>query len=154
FHEILSRSLSNSNSKPYPEKKDVVLRCNPDSEGTSISGKLTFMPGGKVTKVKHALIGLFVSFGLLSMLGLAQEKTPTPYFVVYDHYMEELDALEIGTSPVLGRAHGINTFLGVLTEFEYGARKWWTTELYIDWQHTRHEGSLFTGFRFENRFRP
>ena len=26
--------------------------------------------------------------------------------------------------------------------------------LYLDWQHTKHEGSLFTGFRFENRFRP
>ena len=107
-----------------------------------------------MVRVKNALIGLFAALGLLPALVLAQERTPTPYFVAYDHYMEEPGALEIGTSPVLGRAHGLNTFLGALNEFEYGARRWWTTEFYIDWQHTRHEGSLFTGFRFENRFRP
>ncbi len=107
-----------------------------------------------MVRVKHALIGLFAAIGLSPAIVFAQERKPNPYFVVYDHYMEELDALEIGMSPVLGRAPEINTFLGVLNEFEYGARSWWTTEFYLDWQHTRHEGSVFTGFRFENRFRP
>jgi len=68
--------------------------------------------------------------------------------------MEEPDDLEIGMSPVLGWANDLNTFLGTLNEFEYGVRRWWTTEFYLDWQHTQHEGSVFTGFRFENRFRP
>ena len=107
-----------------------------------------------MVKVKHAIIGFFATLGLLPALTLAQERIPRPYFVTYDHYMEEPDALEIQTSPVLGWAHGLNTFLGDWIEFEYGARKWWTTAFYLDWQHTRHEGTLFTGFRFENRFRP
>jgi hypothetical protein len=67
--------------------------------------------------------------------------------------MEEPDALEIRTDAVVGQSGGVNKFLGVATQFEYGATKWWTPEVYLDWQHTRHEGSLFTGFRFENRFR-
>jgi hypothetical protein len=54
----------------------------------------------------------------------------------------------------LGRDPDINTFWSNWTEFEYGARRWWTTTLYLDSQHTKHEGSLFTGFRIENRFRP
>src|SRR5262245_14248878 len=91
---------------------------------------------------------------LLSTPVLAQERMPTPYIITYDHYMEELNALEVASTFTLGRSSGINTFLGNWTEFEYGARKWWTTEFYLDWQHTRNEGSLFTGFRFENRFRP
>jgi hypothetical protein len=39
-------------------------------------------------------------------------------------------------------------------EVEYGATAWWTTELYFDGQHTFDDGTLFTGFRWENRFRP
>src|SRR5262245_19154873 len=67
--------------------------------------------------------------------------------------MEGKGDLEIGANAVLGQAEGINTFWGQWTEFEYGAMDWWTTEFYLDWQHTRHEGSVFTGVRFENRFR-
>jgi hypothetical protein len=68
--------------------------------------------------------------------------------------MEELDSLEVSANVVYGDDHGINPFFGNWMEFEYGARHWWTTEVYLDWQHTKHEGSVFTGFRFENRFRP
>ena len=31
---------------------------------------------------------------------------------------------------------------------------WWTTEFYLDGQTTRNDSTLFTGFRWENRFRP
>lgn len=105
-------------------------------------------------EIRRAIGGFFISLGVLAAAGFGQDRPPTPYFVTYDHYMEELDTLEIGSASVLGRSSGLNTFLGNWTEFEYGARKWWTTEVYLDWQHTRHEGSVFTGFRFENRFRP
>jgi hypothetical protein len=106
-------------------------------------------------KALHALsaVGLSSLLSLLPSSLYAQEKPPSPYFVAYDHYMEEVGALEVGTSAVVGKDSSLNTFTGGLTEFEYGARKWWTTEFYLDWQHTRHEGSLYTGFRFENRFR-
>jgi hypothetical protein len=91
--------------------------------------------------------------GFFPELGLAQEQLEKPYFVTYNDHLEDRDTLEISPNAVLGVAQGINTFWGLWTEFEYGATKWWTTELYIEGQHTRHEGSLFTGFRFENRFR-
>ena len=49
--------------------------------------------------------------------------------------------------------HG-NDFIAPWVEFEYGAKAWWTTEFYLDWQGTLHDSALFTGFRWENRFRP
>src|SRR5262249_23760484 len=101
----------------------------------------------------HIVLTCVSVLGFFPTAALAQQEHERPYFVTYDHYMEELDTLEIGVNFVLGKAKGINTFLGNWTEFEYGARRWWTTEFYLDTQHTRHEGSLFTGWRFENRFR-
>jgi hypothetical protein len=38
-------------------------------------------------------------------------------------------------------------------EFEYGVMGWWTTELYLDGQATANDSAIFTGFRWENRFR-
>ena len=102
---------------------------------------------------KRELAGFFLALGLLPGSLRAQERIPTPYFIPYDHYMEELGALEIRTDAVRGKAPDINTFIGGFISFEYGARRWWTTEMYLDWQRTQHEDSLFTGFRFENRFR-
>jgi hypothetical protein len=37
---------------------------------------------------------------------------------------------------------------------EYGATAWWTTEFYLDGQTTFGQSTVFTGFRWENRFRP
>ncbi len=104
--------------------------------------------------MKRVLIWLFLTLGVLRMASWAQERTPAPYFVTYDHYMEEVDSVEIATSLVVGQARELNTFVGGWLNFEYGVRKWWTTEVYMDGQHTQHEGGFLTGFRFENRFRP
>ena len=49
---------------------------------------------------------------------------------------------------------GGNSFLGSDIEFEYGATGWWTTEFYLDGQATANDSTIFTGFRWENRFRP
>jgi hypothetical protein len=81
----------------------------------------------------------------------AQES---PYFVAYDHYLEEPGALELAVSPVYASQRGGNDFLAGYLEIEYGATAWWTTELYLDGQHTSNDSTLFTGFRWENRFRP
>jgi hypothetical protein len=48
---------------------------------------------------------------------------------------------------------GGNRFLGSVAEFEYGVKGWWTTELYLDGQATGGQGAVFTGYRWENRFR-
>jgi len=80
----------------------------------------------------------------------AQER---PYFVAYDHYLEEPGALELGFNPLYGSVDGGNDFVAGSIEVEYGATAWWTTELYLDGQHTENEGTVFTGFRWESRFR-
>src|SRR5215471_8614936 len=91
-------------------------------------------------------------FLALSDSGFAQYEYEKPYFVTYSSQMGEVGTLEINAETVSGRPDGGNRFFGNLMEFEYGVRHWWTTEFYVDWQHTRHEGTLYTGFRFENRF--
>jgi hypothetical protein len=106
-----------------------------------------------MSKMKCLNIGLFSTFILLSVCAYAQNEVHSPYFVPYDHYMEEPGDLDIEFDTVVGQSHDINTFVAGAPQFEIGIRKWWTTELYFDLQHTKHEGGLFTGFRFENRFR-
>ncbi len=77
-----------------------------------------------------------------------------PYFIAYDDQMEEPGNLEVSVNPVFGLPQTGQTFLGSWTELEYGAKGWWTTEFYLDGQTTRRDSTIFTGFRWENRFRP
>jgi len=80
----------------------------------------------------------------------AQES---PYIVAYDHYLEEPGNLEIEYFSTFGTQRQANNFHSFWMEFEYGATAWWTTEVYLDGQTTFNESTLFTGFRWENRFR-
>lgn len=77
-----------------------------------------------------------------------------PYFVTYNHEMEEVGNLELNSFNVVGSPRGGNTFWASQAEFEYGARNWWSTALYLDGQTTANESTVFTGYRLENRFRP
>jgi hypothetical protein len=76
-----------------------------------------------------------------------------PFFVTYTHQMEEPGNLEFATKSLIGHPRGGNQFLGSVAEFEYGIKGWWTSELYLDGQATRGDSALFTGYRWENRFR-
>lgn len=80
----------------------------------------------------------------------AQES---PYFVTYDHHMEEPHSLEISFTPVAGVPRQGNRFAATTLELEFAPRAWWTSALYLDGQTTAHESSIFTGYRIENRFR-
>jgi hypothetical protein len=75
-----------------------------------------------------------------------------PFLITYTHQMEEPGNLEITTKNVTGKPADGNRFLGSALEFEYGVNAWWTTELYLDGQTTAHDSTLFTGYRWENRF--
>ncbi len=100
------------------------------------------------------------SLGQLSLLTLAWlalvgvAKADKPYFVTYDDELEEPGNFEVSFNPVLGLPRAAPGFLGGWTELEYGVKGWWTTEVYLDGQTTRGQSTLFTGFRWENRFRP
>ncbi len=91
---------------------------------------------------------LSVAFGAGSVL--AQES---PYFITYDHHMEEPGNLEISLNPVFGVPKRGNKSVATSIELEYGTRAWWTTALYLNGQSTFGDSSLFTGYRIENRFR-
>ncbi len=82
----------------------------------------------------------------------AQDK---PYFVTYDHHLEEPGNLEISLSNNLGvpRA-GQPFFAAPLLELEYGVKAWWTAEFYLEGQGRQGDNPIFTGWRLENRFRP
>lgn len=80
----------------------------------------------------------------------AQES---PYIVTYDHYLEEPGNLDVEYFSTFGTQRDANDFHAFWMEFEYGAKAWWTTEFYLDAQTTFHDSALFTGFRWENRFR-
>lgn len=82
----------------------------------------------------------------------AQES---PYFVTYDHHLEEPGNLEIETSSTAGiPRQGQHFFFAPYLELEYGVTGRWTSELYLEGQSTAGDSTIFTGWRLENRFRP
>ena len=95
-----------------------------------------------------------ILFLLLTFLAGTLGAADAPYFITYSHRMEEPGNLELafeGTSATPSRG---NPFLNGLLEIEYGVTAWWTTEVYLSGQNTSGESTLFTGHRWENRFRP
>jgi hypothetical protein len=101
--------------------------------------------------MKPILICILGMLCLCSCLCSAQEW---PYFVTYSHDMEEPGNLEIENKTAQGVPKYGNYFAGETVEFEYGAKAWWTTELYLSGQSTMNDSTIFTGWRWENRFRP
>jgi hypothetical protein len=100
------------------------------------------------------LLSGFLFLLLALLLPACARSQESPYFVTYDHYLEEPGNLEIEYFSTFGTQHGGNDFHALWIELEYGATAWWTTEFYIDGQTTFNDSTLFTGFRWENRFRP
>ena len=96
------------------------------------------------------LLFLLLLWPFLTTVLPAQEA----YFITYSHQMEEPGNLELENKTVTGSPSGGNNFLAGAMEFEYGVKGWWTTELYLDGQSTFGQSTIFTGFRWENRFRP
>lgn len=121
--------------------------------GAGLRNSLQYLLSGLLRRLR-AVCTLLIGLVILMLLGadrtFAQES---PYIVTYDHHLEEPGSLDIEYFSNLGIQRGGNNFHAYWVEFEYGATAWWTTELYLDGQTTFHDGSLFTGFRWENRFR-
>jgi len=102
-------------------------------------------------------MGKFLITGILliwSLAGQPSHAQESPYFVTYDHYLEEPGNLEVEYFSTLGTQRAGNGFHGYWVELEYGVKAWWTTEFYVDAQSTFGDGTELTGFRWENRFRP
>lgn len=105
----------------------------------------------RLTRIVLAVLCGLGALGILFWVPLCagQER---PYFVTYTHEMEEPGNLEIAMSNVTGKPQAGNRFWGSAMEFEYGATAWWTTELYLDGVSIPHDSTIFTGYRWENRF--
>ena len=97
---------------------------------------------------------LIVITFLLSV-ALCSKAQESPYFVTYDHHLEEPGNLEIATSSTMGVPRsGQRFYFAPYAEFEYGVTGRWTSELYLEGQSTAGDSAVFTGWRWENRFRP
>jgi len=105
------------------------------------------------TRAKMQMVCRSLAVAALGLLASQCEAGEGPFFVTYTHQMEEPGNLEFTAKNATGEPRGGNRFLGTAVEFEYGTTAWWTTEFYLDGQGTGSEGALFTGYRWENRFR-
>jgi hypothetical protein len=84
----------------------------------------------------------------------AQAQQEPPYFVTYSSVLEEPGNLEIENQNIAASPKNANSFFAPTVEFEYGTTAWWTSEFYLQGQATANDSTVFTAFRFENRFRP
>ena len=113
---------------------------------------MTLLPKAFCFSTLRCLVLLALGFMVLPLRHLRAQENP--YFVAYDHNLEEPGSLEIETFSNFGTQRQGNQFFAYWMEFEYGATAWWTTEVYLDAQSTFHDSTVFTGYRWENRFRP
>ncbi len=82
----------------------------------------------------------------------AQEN---PFFVTYNHHMEEPGNLDVEVSSTSDVPRSEQqTYFAPYLELEYGLTARWTTELYIESQSNSGDSTVFTGWRLENRFKP
>jgi hypothetical protein len=104
---------------------------------------------------RRNLLSVFFCLMMMATLGSLSAAQEKPYFVTYDHHMEEPGSLEIATESTIGLPHApAPGYFAPLVEFEYGVTGWWTSEFYLEGQSTRGDSAILTGWRLENRFRP
>jgi hypothetical protein len=102
---------------------------------------------------RRVVLLLFFLFSCSSLASPRASAQESPYIVTYDHYLEEPGSLEVEYFSTFGTQRKANDFHAFWVEFEYGVTAWYTTEFYVDAQSTLGDSTLFTGFRWENRFR-
>jgi hypothetical protein len=98
----------------------------------------------------RALLGCLT----VMMIARSASSQERAYFVTYDHYLEEPGNLEIAIANTSGFPKDGRGYAAPWIELEYGLTGWWTAEVYLEGVTTRHDGSGFAGWRWENRFRP
>ncbi|MGA8144438.1 MAG: hypothetical protein WB987_11165 [Candidatus Acidiferrales bacterium] len=100
------------------------------------------------------LLSLAFLVAACTILPTPSRAQDTHYFVAYSHHLEEPGSLDVEFYTNYGMQKAGKDFIAPWVELEYGTTAWWTTEFYLDTQSTFGDSTLFTGFRWENRFRP
>jgi hypothetical protein len=109
----------------------------------------------KLTRLRVCISSLAVLLAFqLAYSTAAHAQQEPPYFVTYSSVLEEPGNLEIENQNIAAGPKNENAFFAPTVEFEYGVKAWWTAEAYLQGQATKNDSAVFTGFRFENRFRP
>lgn len=102
--------------------------------------------------MKRTVLHLILAALALVSLGAAQES---PFFVAYTHHMEEPGNLEVEASSTMGTPRaGQRFYAAPYMELEYGVTAQWTSELYLESSSVWGDSTIFTGWRFENRYKP
>ena len=101
--------------------------------------------------MKYVVVSMILLFVFVGSLAAQQN----PYFVTYDHHMEEPGSLELSTQGTIGiQKQDFPGYLGQLFEMEYGITGWWSSALYLEGTFQNGESPVFGGFRLENRVKP
>lgn len=101
--------------------------------------------------MRYVVISSILLFVLLLNPLVAQQN---PYFVTYDHHMEEPGSLELSTQGTIGiQKQEFPGYLGQFFEMEYGLTGWWSSSLYLEGTYQHGDSPVFSGFRLENRFK-
>jgi hypothetical protein len=100
----------------------------------------------------------YLAASLLAICLIASNKTvgaqESPLFVTYTHHMEEPGNLDVETSTTMGVPRkGHRFYAAPYMELEYGVTAQWTSELYLESQSTMGDSTVFTGWRWENRYK-
>lgn len=111
-------------------------------------------PGRVSSRSGGVLAGFFLLCCAAFLTNRAEAQQEPPYFVTYSSVLEEPGNLEIENQNIAAAPKNANAFFAPTVEFEYGTTAWWTSEFYLQGQTTANDSTVFTGFRFENRFRP
>jgi hypothetical protein len=139
-----------------PFASELLLQAGPPE--TAISSDIPAvigeqLSGGRAASILGIVFLVFVGIVGSSLLGPSLFAQESPYIVTYDHYLEEPGSLDVEYFSTFGTQRAGNDFHAFWVEFEYGVKAWWTTEVYLDGQTTLGDSTLFTGLRWENRFR-
>src|SRR5579863_8753316 len=129
------------------ERRRICARRRLSETGAAVF-EISYHPG----RVLSGAIFLAVLLASLATTSCAHAQEP-PYFVTYSEALEEPGNLEVAQKGTTGSPKDANAFYSATLELEYGAKAWWTTELYLQGQATANDSTIFTGFRWENRFR-
>lgn len=98
-------------------------------------------------------MALALALVLSNLAAKTIEAQEPPYFVTYSEALEEPGNLEIALKGLTAQPTDTHGFFSPTLELEYGAEAWWTTEVYLQGVAVAHDSTIFTGFRWENRFR-
>jgi hypothetical protein len=102
--------------------------------------------------VPNPIRSTLIIFLFLATRSFAQES---PFFVTYNHHMEEPGNLDIEVSSTTDVPRsGQRFYFAPYTEVEYGVTAQWTSEFYLEGQSAWGDSTVFTGWRLENRFKP